>query len=162
MSVSRTDFDRLQRRVDMMLTRGTVKRVDDKKLQYLDVELMHDETPTKVEHFQQYGYTARPKAGAEVLTALIQGNRDHPIVIAYDDRRYRLQGLEDGEMAIYDDQGQKVHIKRSGILVETTKDVTVKSPQKVIVDCPDIRLGSPDATARVMLETGPATRIKGV
>lgn len=162
MSVSRTDFDRLTRRFDMMLARGVVDDVRDDNLQYLNVSSMYDERPTRIEHFQSYGFTARPHKGAEVLAAFVQGNRDHGIVIAFDDRRYRLKGLADGEMALYDDQGQKVHLKRDGVVIETTKDVTVKSSQKVVVDCPDIRLGSANPTARVMLESGPATRIKGV
>ena len=39
-------------------------------------------------------------------------------MVGVEDRRYRLRGLAGGEVAIYDDQGQKVHIKRNGIVAE--------------------------------------------
>lgn len=34
------------------------------------------------------------------------------------DRRYRLQGLAAGEVALYDDLGQKVHLTRGGIVID--------------------------------------------
>jgi phage gp45-like len=42
----------------------------------------------------------------------------HPIVLVVGDRRYRLKNLQDGEVAIYDDLGQKVHLTRDGIRVD--------------------------------------------
>jgi len=45
----------------------------------------------------------------------LAGNRNHAIVIAIDDRRYRLSALERGEVALYDDQDQVVHLRRNGI-----------------------------------------------
>ena len=64
------------------------------------------------EFFQHYGFTSRPLAGSEVIF-IRQGN--HFVAIASDDRRYRIT-LEAGELALYDDQGQKVHLKRDGII----------------------------------------------
>nr|DAZ55836.1 MAG TPA: baseplate protein [Caudoviricetes sp.] len=39
------------------------------------------------------------------------------------DRRYRLQ-VQEGEVAIFDDQGQRVYLKRDGINVVTPKNLT--------------------------------------
>lgn len=81
------------------------------------------------EYFQHYGYTSRPKAGAEIIIIREGG---HFIAVASDDRRYRI-ALEEGEVSLYDDLGQKVHLTRDGIKVE--------SPLEVTVDAPAINLG---------------------
>ena len=73
----------------------------------------------KVERFQEYGFTSVPKNGAEAVLVAVGGSREHGLVVAIDDRRYRLKGLAAGEVALYDDQGQKVHLKRDGIYAET-------------------------------------------
>ena len=94
----------------------------------------------EVERFQEYGFTSVPHAGAEVVAIHPGGNRDHAIVITAGDRRYRLTGLAGGEMAIHDDQGQKVHIKRDGILAETSKKITAKAGETATVEAPEIHL----------------------
>ena len=66
------------------------------------------ETFTDREYFQHYGYSSRTLPGAEGIV-LREGN--HIIMIASDDRRYRV-ALEEGEVALYDDQGQVIHLKR--------------------------------------------------
>lgn len=66
------------------------------------------ETFTNREYFQHYGFTSRPKEGAEIII-IKEGN--HYIAVASDDRRYRI-AVEEGEMAIYTDEGDKVHLKR--------------------------------------------------
>lgn len=68
-----------------------------------------DEAVTDREYFQHYGFTSRPLPGAEGIL-LREGGVIY--MIASDDRRYRL-ALENGEVALYDDQGQKVHLKRN-------------------------------------------------
>lgn len=135
----------LQRRIEMVLARGTVEAVqDDGQMQSVDLALMHDERATKLERFQQYGLSSHPHAGAESVTVFLQGNRDHGVVIAVDDRRYRMTSMAPGEVAVYDDQDQCVHLKRD--------QIHVKSPTRVVVECDDIRLGSEGASRRVALE----------
>jgi phage gp45-like len=61
---------------------------------------------------QHYGFRSRPKRGAEGVV-IRDGN--HLVMIADDDRRYTI-ALEDGEVSLYTDQGDKVHIKRDGTI----------------------------------------------
>lgn len=125
--------DALKRRFDMMLARGTVVSADSgPKLQTIDARLMAGERPTKLEHFESYGFTARPHEGAEVVAGFVGGNRDHGFVIAYGDRRYRMQGLAGGEVALHDDQGQSIHMKRDGMVIKSGKPVTIEAPQIVL------------------------------
>ncbi|TAH39297.1 MAG: phage baseplate assembly protein V [Planctomycetota bacterium] len=104
----------LSRRLSLLVSRGTVKASNDaRKIQELQVSLLAKETQDGLERFQQYGLTGRPFADAEALVVFLGGSRDHGIVIAVDDRRYRLLGLAEGEVALYDDQGNRVHLKRN-------------------------------------------------
>jgi phage gp45-like len=73
------------------------------------------ETIGNREYMQHYGYTSRPKPGAEIII-INEGN--HYLAIASDDRRYRL-AVEEGEVALYTDEGDAVHMKR-GNNIEVT------------------------------------------
>jgi len=84
-----------------------------------------DETFTNREYFQHYGFTSRPLKDAEGIV-IKDGN--NIILIASDDRRYRIQ-VEDGEVALYSDEGDKIHFMR-GKVIEITSGakVTIKAP----------------------------------
>lgn len=123
----------LQRRVAMMVARGVLDLVDDStKMQLAQVKLLADEVAPRLERFQEYGFSSAPAAGAEAVVVFPNGVRSHGIIIAVDDRRYRMAGMEGGEVALYDDLGQAVHLKRDGIVL--------KSPLKVTAEAPEITL----------------------
>jgi phage baseplate assembly protein V len=108
------------------ILRGVVKLVDAAmKLQSLQVETLADWTTDDVEHFEPYGFTAHPFGESEAVVVHIGADADHPVVLCVADRRYRLTSLAEGEVALYDDQGQVVHLKRTGIVIDTTGDVTI-------------------------------------
>lgn len=81
---------------------------------------------------QDYGFASRPRSGAQGVIACVGGNRRAALVIATEDKRYRLQLGEDGESAIYDDLGQKVHLTRAGIVIETTLPIEVNAASVAI------------------------------
>lgn len=120
------------RRLRLLLSRGVLVLVDDAlKLQRVQVTLLGD-APAWAERFQQYGYTSHPLPGAEAIVASISGARAHLVALAVDDRRYRLVGLAEGEVALYDDQGQSVHLTRAGIVIDGAgKPVTITNAPKV-------------------------------
>lgn len=116
----------LSGRLASSIIRGVVSLVDDDtKMQMLQVGLRANEVRDDIERFQQYGFTAHPHPGAECLALGVGGNREHTVVIAVDDRRYRLTSLVQGEVALYDDLGQTLILKRTGIEV-TGLNVTIK------------------------------------
>jgi phage gp45-like len=106
----------IDRRVRLMVSRGVIKKVQDSgKLQTLQLELLADEIKDAVERFQQYGFTSYPKVNAEVLFVAVGGARDHGVVVAVDDRRYRPKTLSEGESALYTAQnGIRVLCKADG------------------------------------------------
>lgn len=135
-------------RIAMMIGRATIERTDDaRQAQELQVELLADEVQDGVERFQGYGFTSVPHPGAEALVAFVGGLRSRGVVVQVEDRRYRLTALAAGEVAIFDDQGQKIVLKRDGIRIESDFKVDIDAPEvnvtadSVTIDAGDIGLG---------------------
>lgn len=126
----------LQRRVMMTVGRAVLRAIDDSgSRQTAQIEALRGEVRDAVERMQQYGFTSVPLPGADGTVVFVAGNREHGIIVATEDRRYRLTGLEGGEVAIYDDQGQKVHLTRDGIVVDGGGlPVTIQNAPTVIMD----------------------------
>lgn len=126
-ALNRSDTHKQEALIRNLVARGVVDRVDaSKKMQLLDISLENGHKPTKVEHWERYGITYHPKPGAEVMTLAVGGSRDHIVVFDAADRRYRMTGLAEGELAVHDDQGQMVHFKRGGIHVKSDLGVTIE------------------------------------
>lgn len=120
-----------------MLVRGTVILADAaRKLQTLQVRLTAGEIKDGAEHFEAYGFTSHPQAGAEVLTAFLGGDRSHAVVLVASDRRYRIKALEAGEVAIYTDEGDRIHFKRGRIIDIETDTLNIKATGGVHFDTP--------------------------
>ena len=126
----------LETRLANLVARAVVKLVTDStKLQALQLAILTGEVRDGVERFQEYGLTSVPFADAEAVVLFVGGRRDHGLVLAVDDRRYRVKDLAPGEVALYDDEGQRVWLKRG----------------RIVVTAPEVRLGSDSAAQFVAL-----------
>ena len=106
-------IEAMQRQLLGLIGRAVVKSISAAtKCQTVDVSLI------AVEHLEPYGFTARANSGAEAVVLFPDGDRSHAVVVTVSDRRYRLKGLQTGEVAVYDDQGQSVMLTREGIVVD--------------------------------------------
>lgn len=111
----------IRRRLDNLVARSVVSRVDDsKKLQLLQLAVLDGETREGCERVQQYGFTSVPLPGdgagaPEAVVVFVGGFRDHPLVVAVDDRRWRKKDLQPGESALYSDEGDYVALTRGRI-----------------------------------------------
>lgn len=129
----------IRRRLAHLVARAVVTLVNDAaKMQTLQLGLLADEALDGVEHWQPYGFTYKPHTGAEALVLAAGGHRAHSVVIACADRRYRLTGLEDGEVAIYTDEQDKIHLKRGKVIDIETDTLNVKAATAVNFDTPVI------------------------
>ena len=123
----------LARRVSNMVARGVVSAVNAaSKMQGVQVRLLAGEIKDRLEQFEPYGLTAHPHEGAEAVVVFLGGDRSHGVTVVVADRRYRLTGLQKGEVALHDDQGQVVYLTRDGI--------TLSSPHKIRMDAPTIEI----------------------
>lgn len=143
----------LARRARLAVRRGIVKLVyDNPKMQELQLAIFSGEIRDHVERWEEYGITSHPFPEAEALVLALGGNAGHSAVVCVADRRYRLTALAEGEVALYDDQGQVIHLKRdktvhiygsdhlvADIGIDTTltcPTVTVAAATKVSVTTP--------------------------
>ncbi len=136
----------LKRRVLLMVSRAILRRVNDNSsLQQVQISLLADELRDQVEHFQSYGFTSHPNVGAECAVVFVVGNRDHGLVLAIDDRRYRLKPLKrryrlkplkQGEVALYTDEGDKIHLQRNRTICIETQTLSIQASQKITLNTP--------------------------
>jgi phage baseplate assembly protein V len=137
------------------VARAVLNRVNDvKKMQTVQLTALEGETRADVERVHEYGFTSVPLEGAEAVAVFPGGFREQGLVIATDDRRYRLTGLTAGEVAIYTDQGDKVVIERGGT-------IRVTASTKVVIAAPLVELaGNTDAVALASKVAAQLTALK--
>lgn len=117
----------VRQRLANMVARAVVKQIDDgKKMQLLQLQILNGELKDGVERPQNYGFTSVPEDGAEAVVVCVNGKRDHTVAIVVEDRRYRVKGLQPGEVAMFDKNGSKVVMKANGDI-----EITPKSGQKL-------------------------------
>lgn len=109
------------------------------KLQTLQLTLLAGEVKDGVEHLEPYGFTSAPHPGAEALVGFINGDRSHGVTLVVADRRFRLQGLKPGEVALYTDEGDFFHFKRDRIVDLVTGTFNIKATKAVNIDTPLIK-----------------------
>lgn len=126
----------LASRIQMIVARAVIESVKDGGgIQFIKSNLLADENRDNMERFQEYGFTSVPLADAEAIVIFPGGNREHGLVIATNDRTFRLKSLADGEVALYTDEGDKIHFKRGGI-------INIVATSKVDVDADLVELGN--------------------
>lgn len=137
----RAGLDRLYRRLVMMIGRGETKVVDDSGVvQILQATLTAEEIRDRLPRLAEYGLTSNPPEGTDAIVVFLGGNRSNGVVIATGNKAYRLVGLETGEVALYDDLGQKVHLTRAGIVVDTPLNVTINAGGTLRLSAPIVEI----------------------
>ncbi len=130
-------LDPVRRQVRNSIARGILTLIyDSDALQRVQARLMALPQPDgsigaeihdQIEVMAHWGFTSHPHPGAECAYLSVGGVRAHGLVIAVDDRRYRLTNLVEGEVALYDDLGQVVHLTRAGIKVTSPLGIDVET-----------------------------------
>lgn len=113
--------------VKMVFGRGVIRGVKDSgPRQQAQVEMLKNEVIDDVEHMQNYGFTSHP-TGGDCAVAFNGGSREQGIVLVIDDRRYRIP-LLGGEVAMYDDLGNKVELLREMVKVTAVQHLEAVAP----------------------------------
>lgn len=118
--------------------RGTAARNTHGKLIGVEMEGLAGESVSG-EQMQYYGFTSAPLPGAEFIALPIGGNSKHVVVIASEDGRYRVV-LKDGEVALYTDEGDYIHMKRGRLIEIETDTLVVKAKAKVRFETPLVEM----------------------
>jgi phage baseplate assembly protein V len=133
-----------------MVLRGVITLVNDAAaLQRIQLQMrgmpqadggMGAERADNLELLGHYGLTSVPHAGAEAIMLSVNGTKAHGVVIAVDDRRYRLTGLQTGEVALYDDLGNQVKLGRDELAITGVSKVHVTAPT-ALIEADTVQLG---------------------
>jgi phage baseplate assembly protein V len=117
------------RRLDNMTARGTLKTtVDDQGIQKMQLGVLEGEIVDQVERIQSYGLSSVPPDGGDAVVMFLQGNRDHGMVIAVNDRQSRPKGLKTGEVVLYNNHDVLVTLTADGHLqLKSPEDFTLES-----------------------------------
>jgi len=120
--------------IQSLITRVVVTRVDEsKKLRTAQFTGRRGATTQAAEMFSHYGFASHPiPDSCEGISISCGGVDDHQVLIATADRTVKIT-LAQGEVAIHDDLGQKVHLARAGIVIDTPGDVTVNAGGDAVV-----------------------------
>ena len=139
-------FEGLVSKIRLMVGRALISAIRyDGAIHRAQLRLLADEIQDDVELMQHYGLASAPKPGAEAAVVFLGGNRDHGIIVATHDRRYRLS-LEEGEVALHDDLGQFVHLKRTGISVSSPTEIKATAPVVRVIAASEIQYEAPIIT----------------
>lgn len=121
------------RRLQLLVAQGTAAMVGHDNLQ---AKVLDGEVLGNIKRVEPYGFSHRPHAGAQAYLVFPNGDRSLGIALIVGDRQYSLQ-LQPGEVALHDDQGQKVHLTRDGIVVDGAgKPITLTNAPEVFADVP--------------------------
>ena len=111
-----------------------VKSADN--IQKVQASGLADETLQDVELMQQFGFTSVPPANTQAVILPIGGQTTHGIVIATENGSFRVKNLQDGEVAVYDESGSSIVLKK-GRLIEIDCDVLkINAATKVDISSP--------------------------
>lgn len=135
----------LKNRVKLALGKGVLHLVNDGgPCQTVQATFLVGETRDGMERPQDYGFTSHPLPGMQPFAGFFGGDRSNGFVIAMCDRQFRIELLK-GEVAMYDDLGQKVHLTRTGVMVDTPLNATVKAQQDVRIEGRNVAIHATDS-----------------
>ena len=148
-------FSRIERTLQNLLARAVATGLNTaSKCQMLQVELMPGEPKENVEHLEPYGFTSAPLTGAEGFALFPDGDRSHGVILMVADRRYRIKGLQVGEVAIYTDEGDSITLKRGKTMVLQTDNLEANTKTCAFNASEKITLNSPLVEATKDVKAG--------
>jgi phage baseplate assembly protein V len=160
-------YRKLMRQLHGLAARCVLRLVDDAlKMQAVQVGLLDGETGDNMERFQNYGYTSVPLPGAEGVALFLGADRAHGVIIAMDDRRYRLGGLEGGEVALYsiDDQepaGHRIVLRRGGLIEVRGDVIDLRAATRLHLSAPEVEIHADERLETDVAGYGEAMNYEG-
>lgn len=140
----------LSRRLRLLAGRAVIRLVRDSlKEQGVQLSLLAGEVGD-AERYQHYGFTSHPHPDSEAVVLSIGGSREHLVVVADGDRRYRLKSLAQGEVALYTDEGDSIILKRGKIAEVNTGTMRINADTLCEINAPTLQV---NASAACNLET---------
>ncbi len=146
-------IDIIQRQIDKALSRvrlafrGVLLRVNSASaVQLAQLHGLAGEQLQDNELMQHYGFTSHPPIGTMGVVLPIGGKTAHGIVIATEHGNFRLQGLAEGEVALYSSEGDSIVFKRGRKIEITTGLLVINAESRMEIHTPEVWIGAPQVT----------------
>lgn len=105
----------LRRRVMGLVSRGTLRVVDDTKTpQAVQIELQDGEVSFPIEHLQPFGFSSVPPVNADALHVSIGANRANGIVLFANAKQARPTAQLEGTVCLYTTNAMLVRLLPDG------------------------------------------------
>lgn len=110
--------------------RGLLGSLDKtKRVQLANLEGTAGEALAAMELFQQFGFSSALPSGTQVIVLPLGGKTSAAVIVASENTAFRFQLGTDGETVIYNQWGDRVHLKAGGVMdVVATSRVNVTAP----------------------------------
>lgn len=113
--------------------RGTLQGLQlSRPVQLLRATGLAGEPLPDVELMQHYGLTSAPPDGTQLIAVPLGGRTSATVVIASEHGSYRLRLGARGEVALYNQWGDRVHLQADGT-------VRIQARTQVVIDAPKVR-----------------------
>jgi phage gp45-like len=121
----------LRAQVEALVLKGVANLITETtKARLVQVTLRADDTP-EVQHWEPYGFTSRPAAGAEVLVCNVEGSPDNRVALLIFDRRHRPTDSDPLEVGLFD---SGVGAAKQRIRLRPGVGIEIEAPNGVDVD----------------------------
>lgn len=141
--------------------RAVVSRVNSAPaVQLVQADALAGERLQDNELMQHYGLTSNPPAGTMAVVLPVGGKTSHGVIIATEHGTYRLKELKPGEVALYSDEGDYVHLKRGRIMEINTGTLRINATTKIELNTPLVE-ASEQMTVQGLLTGNGAMAISG-
>lgn len=139
-----------------IVTRAAVRSTNDAgATQTATVETHRHVDRSDVEILGQFGVSSRPPAGGEMVVLSVGGDQGDLVGLPVQAPGNRLGGLAEGETAVHNHKGDRIHFKADGTVEgKSSKRFTFKVKQTIIdwlVDRIVSRIGEGDSASRVIV-----------
>ncbi|WAR43594.1 phage baseplate assembly protein domain-containing protein [Methylomonas rapida] len=126
-------------RLQLLFAHGVATLIGQEKLQ---ARILDGEVLNNLARVEPYGFSYRPKPGAQAYLLFPSGDRSYGVAIVIGDKRYQLE-LVEGEVALHDDIGHVVKLGRNGIAIDGGgHDVTIANAPNVLIPDGDVIVGN--------------------
>lgn len=137
-----------------------IKTDDSGTQQKMDLFGLKSEKLEEIVRVQNFGFHSNPPVDSEGVLMSLAGRSDRAMVIGVEDKNSRPKNRPVGSTAIYDKDGNIVSIVAQNLRVVHATEIRLVAP-KIVLESPDIRLGSDNAITPVEIVTDtPAAKVK--
>ena len=141
--------------------RGKVNVVNSEEpIQRLQLSGLADETLQDLELMQSFGFTSNPPAETEAIVIPLGGATTHGIVIATENGNFRIKSLQPGEVAVYNESGASITLKKGKIINIDCSALNITAPDGVDIKAPNVQC-SAQITAMSQINGNGGLAIKG-